>query len=513
MGFHYSCYVMVRRCINFGGDDSESIRRGLMELGIAARSALVKQQEVMEVDMKRLNYQSFLNEDQALSSAFKCLEAEIAALQVDLSYWKRESNGGPFSGVSRAKIGNAQLATAPRSLVPGTSAVGSDGATLWAALEQKYDSLLKTLVDDTVEDAMRITISELWDEELSDWDTCVAEFEQSLENQAWDAAFARRDGGVARGYPPGKDATSNFLDAPVKASADGSRNDAIEMSNTISANQRLLINQMSRPPLLPTRGADVLAELVKLSCSSLPLSSTVQDACMEIWEIIISLCGLESKRCFPELPEANVKHLRQVVYNALRSLQDFCRKQIFRQLRIAAEEDLSGPALLERLKMFCSLEDPVGSQSEALQLWQLTYWCYRCGSPDALHALLEALEHRAASGATTQLPPAELRLLLLALELLYDRLKTYSRGRAADADAVWMQTSGQPSSRVHFAGESGVLKDPALVESFFDLFHQHEAFNANPIVALLASILHPNGLSIGLKTVMPVRAYIRFFQR
>lgn len=503
-GCPYCVNRMVRRYVNFSGDDSDNMTKGLVELGIAARTALAKQQQVMEMDTKRLNFHGFQNEDQTLGSSFKSLEAEISALQLDLGFWQQEA-AGPTDPFQKTELGIACTPSATRSLVPGTSVAGTDSLTLWAALERKYDTLLKSLVNETVEDAMRLTACELWDEELSDWDTSIAEFEQSLDHQTWDAALSGKDGRRSA-YSYDKEMQKHLPDCNSAPNGPSSRGgDAL--AKPISANERLLINLFSCPPLLPSRGSDALSEIVKLSCSSLSVSSEIQEACAEIWEILISLCGRHPKTCLNESFDANAAVLRSVVYNVLRSLQDICRKQILRQLRVSTDE-VSGAKLFERLKFFCTFEDALAQQPEMSHFWKLAYWCYRCGSSDALRVLIQTLDGIAASDAARHISGDELRILILVAELLDKRLRGGSRAKHVDDDAVWQETPPQPTSRVHFSEDVGAVAQghrvaSASVETLFDFLHQHEELHSNPIVALLTSVLHPEGASVGLKTVMP----------
>lgn len=385
---------------------SNAIKKSLEELSADARENLVRQQRNVAIDTQCLNVHGYVNEDALLGDEFKNLEFQIASLQLegsDVSQGLRNlqliegltevpPDEGRLAGISD------QLAIPPSA---GISSTGSDEVTLWSALESQYDYLLRTLVNESLEDSMRLASSDIWDADLREWDSTLVEYESFLDsNWTWNE---KTRGQYRSGI--GKRDSSRLL-----LTSTAGEQKKVTPGVPMAPRQRLLLNLLKQHP--ESRSLDTLTEIVKLSCEEIEDNPQLNDTCAEIWDIIISLCGvhpkihsrrssahggadIESSSAVDDagMPEKQlaVSDLKCAAHNALRCLEDTCRRQLLHQLGVS-QECLTGEELLERFRQFCSLDGTPAFPDQPGHIWQLLYWCVRCGSPDALASLLQRLD-------------------------------------------------------------------------------------------------------------------------
>lgn len=448
--------------------EQRTIKRSFAELALEIKENLARQQKTVATDTKRLNVHGYVNEDVLLGDEFRNLESQIASLQLE--------GGDGRIGLIGATVVDADDRQG-KSIVPGVSAISSDKITLWNALESEYDYLLKTLVNESLEDSMRVAICDLWEDDLRDWESCLVEYEKSLDT-SW--SWHNHTKGQHR---------STGIESPGRSKVLTARTQSII---TLTPHEKLLLNLLGKPPA--ERSLDLLSEIVKLSCESLGVDDQeLRDTCAEIWDIIISLCGVRTKN--GDGSGSTSIDLRNVSYNALRCLEDSCRRQLLHQLGVS-QECVTGEELLDRLGQFCSLDGIPSFPDRPEHFWQLTYWCLRCGSLEALSVLLSRL-----SDFKFMFSPEELDILVTIGHLLHDKLHHTSRSLFADEDSVW---HGEETRIAH----SSNTREHHHV-SLDDLLDRFNAIpvpmtDIHPTLPILVSVIQPDSPTVSLREYMPV---------
>lgn len=310
----------------FGSRDPHCIKRTLSELSSTAKEKITRLQKITESDVKRLGFYGLLNEDSLLGEGFKSLEGQVASLHLECLDHCQRGNGTVVRGVG-VDSDPSRLNSQGYLPTTGTTLLGTDEPTLWNALEAKYDYLLKTLVEESFEDSMRITACEMWDDDVLEWETDIAEFEASLQNRlAWRTEFV----GQNRSAIEGNEATKRPWSLGVPPLA-------------VTAGERLLLNLLGKG--VGGRKVEALAEIIRYSCDGIDKSlPALREECGEIWDIIISLCGSRPKL------EGNVTDLYDVVCNSIRYLEGICERQIKHQLK-TSRQLLSPDDPLDRIQV------------------------------------------------------------------------------------------------------------------------------------------------------------------
>eukprot|EP00923_Selenidium_pygospionis_P020292 GHVN01035138.1.p1 GENE.GHVN01035138.1~~GHVN01035138.1.p1 ORF type:complete len:962 (+),score=166.55 GHVN01035138.1:214-3099(+) len=392
------------------GDPRRNTQRSVLQLALAAQ----QEYERIRSENESQGITGEVAPDFCQGADIKKLTRRVEALRLG------QAKAGQRGGTNRG--------TTVTSLMSGMSSEGTSEILLSHFLQNKYESLLLHLVDESLEDTYRLFASDQLDVALTDWQEDYSRICVEVSSMcrpgcmvsgripaADDTAFGAGGGGlpiVGGGFGSTRPHSTGAL-------TDGG-DDVDPLTSPspgyVTTEERLLLQHLTRPSAHVTHLTSAnsfsqpeetttaalsrkLPSLVQWSASTvspqggsevglggdLSYVDMLRDECRVIWSIIGSLCGVHGKR-------GKGASLRQVVLNSLRALEESCEDAVIERLgeQTGSYGQRTKLSDFESIKEFTRLEarvEPAVFGSEQPHYWQMAYWALRTGKPHVLEQL------------------------------------------------------------------------------------------------------------------------------